>query len=373
MEDVRVLNPFRLGFGLMRLPKNPDGSIDIPQVCEMADHFLAAGGTYFDTAYVYDNGLSEAAFKAAVADRYPREAYTICTKLNAFMQCTDEKSAKQQFLTSLERTGAGYFDYYLLHALQRNNTDKYNGYHLWDYIAEMKEKGLIKHYGFSFHADPQLLEQLLREHPEVDFVQLQINYADWENPGVASRRNWEICQEHGKPVVIMEPVKGGILAEPIPEVKKILKDADPEASCASWALRFAVGLDNILAVLSGMSSLEQMDDNLRHMTPFKPLDEGEMKVIARAQQALDGAKAVPCTACRYCTKGCPMQIPIPDIFTVYNRREGSPHFRTVREYTIVTTGKGKAADCIGCGQCESGCPQHLPIISLLEKCREMEA
>ncbi len=373
MEDVRVLNPFRLGFGLMRLPKNPDGSIDIPQVCEMADHFLAAGGTYFDTAYVYDNGLSEAAFKAAVADRYPREAYTICTKLNAFMQCTDEKSAKQQFLTSLERTGAGYFDYYLLHALQRNNTDKYNGYHLWDYIAEMKEKGLIKHYGFSFHADPQLLEQLLRDHPEVDFVQLQINYADWENPGVASRRNWEICQEHGKPVVIMEPVKGGILAEPIPEVKKILKDADPEASCASWALRFAAGLDNILAVLSGMSSLEQMDDNLRHMTPFKPLDEGEMKVIARAQQALDGAKAVPCTACRYCTKGCPMQIPIPDIFTVYNRREGSPHFRTVREYTIVTTGKGKAADCIGCGQCESVCPQHLPIISLLEKCREMEA
>ena len=373
MEDVRALNPFRLGFGLMRLPKNPDGSIDIPQVCEMADHFLAAGGTYFDTAYVYDNGLSEAAFKAAVADRYPREAYTICTKLNAFMQCTDEKSAKQQFLTSLERTGAGYFDYYLLHALQRNNTDKYNGYHLWDYIAEMKEKGLIKHYGFSFHADPQLLEQLLREHPEVDFVQLQINYADWENPGVASRRNWEICQEHGKPVVIMEPVKGGILAEPIPEVKKILKDADPEASCASWALRFAAGLDNILAVLSGMSSLEQMDDNLSHMTPFKPLDEGEMKVIARAQQALDGAKAVPCTACRYCTKGCPMQIPIPDIFTVYNRREGSPHFRTVREYTIVTTGKGKAADCIGCGQCESVCPQHLPIISLLEKCREMEA
>ena len=373
MEDVRVLNPFRLGFGLMRLPKNPDGSIDIPQVCEMADHFLAAGGTYFDTAYVYDNGLSEAAFKAAVADRYPREAYTICTKLNAFMQCTDEKSAKQQFLTSLERTGAGYFDYYLLHALQRNNTDKYNGYHLWDYIAEMKEKGLVRHYGFSFHADPQLLEQLLRDHPEVDFVQLQINYADWENPGVASRRNWEICQEHGKPVVIMEPVKGGILAEPIPEVKKILKDADPEASCASWALRFAAGLDNILAVLSGMSSLEQMDDNLRHMTPFKPLDEGEMKVIARAQQALDGAKAVPCTACRYCTKGCPMQIPIPDIFTVYNRREGSPHFRTVREYTIVTTGKGKAADCIGCGQCESVCPQHLPIISLLEKCREMEA
>ena len=373
MRDLREMNPFRLGFGLMRLPKNPDGSIDIPQVCEMADHFLAAGGTYFDTAYVYDNGASEAAFKAAVADRYPREAYTICTKLNAWMQCHDEESAKQQFRTSLERTGAGYFDYYLLHALQRVTIGKYEEYHIWDYIAEQKAKGLVKHYGFSFHADPELLETLLREHPEVDFVQLQINYADWENPGVASRRNWEICREHGKPVVIMEPVKGGILAEPIPEVKKILKDANGEASCASWALRFAAGLDNLLAVLSGMSSLEQMDDNLRHMKDFKPLSEAEQEVIRRAQAALDAAKTIPCTGCRYCTEGCPRGIPIPDIFTVFNRQGGSPHFRTVREYTIVTTGKGKASECLKCGQCENACPQHLPIISLLEKCLEMEA
>ena len=222
MEENRVLNPFRLGFGLMRLPKNPDGTIDIPQVCEMADRFLAAGGTYFDTAYVYDNGLSEAAFKAAVADRHPRESYTLCTKLNAFMQCHDEQSAKQQFYTSLERTGAGYFDFYLLHALQRNNVQKYNNYRLWDFVAEQKAKGLIRHYGFSFHADPELLEQLLQEHPEVEFVQLQINYADWENPGVASRRNYEICQKYGKPVVVMEPVKGGILADPIPQVREIL-------------------------------------------------------------------------------------------------------------------------------------------------------
>ena len=372
MEDNRALNPFRLGFGLMRLPKNPDGSIDIPQVCEMADRFLAAGGTYFDTAYVYDNGLSEAAFKAAVADRYPREAYTVCTKLNAFMQCHDEASAKQQFWTSLERTGAGYFDFYLLHALQRNNIRKYDDYHLWDFVAEQKAKGLIRHYGFSFHADPELLEQLLQEHPEVEFVQLQINYADWENPGVESRRNWEIAQKYGKPVVIMEPVKGGILADPIPEVKAILKAADPGASCASWALRFAAGLDNLLAVLSGMSNTEQMEDNLYHMSPFRPLNGEEMEVIAKAQKALDSAKAIPCTACHYCTKGCPMQIPIPEIFTVYNRREGSPHFRTVREYTIVTTDKGKANECIRCGQCEGVCPQHLPIISLLEKCREME-
>jgi hypothetical protein len=372
MEENRVLNPFRLGFGLMRLPKNPDGTIDIPQVCEMADKFLAAGGTYFDTAYVYDNGLSEAAFRAAVADRHPREAYTLCTKLNAFMQCHDEASAKQQFYTSLERTGAGYFDFYLLHALQRNNVQKYTDYKLWDFVAEQKAKGLIRHYGFSFHADPELLEQLLKDHPEVEFVQLQINYADWENPGVASRRNYEICQEYGKPVVIMEPVKGGILADPIPAVREILEAADPKASCASWALRFAAGLDNLLAVLSGMSNVAQMEDNLRHMSPFKPLDASEMKAIEKAQKALDAAKAIPCTACHYCTKGCPMGIPIPEIFTVYNRMEGSPHFRTVREYTIVTTDKGKAADCVQCGQCESVCPQHLPIIELLEKCREME-
>ena len=370
MEDVRVLNPFRLGFGLMRLPKNPDGTIDIPQVCEMADHFIAAGGTYFDTAFVYDNGGSEAAFKAAVADRYPRETYTVCTKLHAAMQCTDEASAKQQFRTSLERTGAGYFDYYLLHALQRSTVQKYNEYHIWDYIAEQKAKGLVRHYGFSFHADPVLLEQLLKEHPEIDFVQLQINYADWDNPGVASRRNWELCRAYGKPVVIMEPVKGGILADPIPKVREILDSAGSGASYASWALRFAAGLDNILAVLSGMSSLAQMDDNLSHMRPFVPLDEKEMQLIAKAQKALDAAKDIPCTACHYCTKGCPAQIPIPEIFTVYNRREGSPHFRTVREYTIVTTDRGNAADCVQCGQCEMVCPQHLPIISLLKKCRE---
>ena len=370
MEDVRVLNPFRLGFGLMRLPKNPDGSIDIPQVCEMADHFIAAGGTYFDTAYVYDNGASEAAFRAAVAERYPRDAYTLATKLNAMIPGLDEAAAKKEFDTSLERTGAGYFDYYLLHAIQRSNIQKYNDFHIWDYVADKKEKGLVKHYGFSFHADPVLLEELLKAHPEIDFVQLQINYADWENPGVASRRNWELCMEYGKPVVIMEPVKGGILADPIPEVKEILKQVNPDASFASWALRFATGLDNILAVLSGMSSLAQMDDNLRQMTPFKPLDEAEREAIARAQKALDAAKMIPCTACHYCTEGCPMQIPIPEIFTVYNRKEGSPHFRTVREYTIVTTDRGKASDCVQCGQCEGACPQHLEIISLLEKCRE---
>ena len=374
MKNVREVNPFRLGFGLMRLPKNPDGSIDIPQVCGMADRFIAAGGTYFDTAYVYDNGASEAAFKAAVADRYPRESYTIATKLHATASgIIDEESAKREFETSLERLGTGYVDYYLLHAIQRTNIDKYDAYGLWDFVQEQKSKGLIRHVGFSFHADPPLLEELLEKHPEIEFVQLQINYADWENPGVAARKNWEICKAHGKPVVIMEPVKGGVLADPIPEVKEILDGYGEKRSYASWALRYAAGLDNILAVLSGMSDRAQMADNLATMTPFQPLNEKEQGVIRAAQQALNEDQSIACTSCHYCTKGCPMNIPIPEIFTVINRRRGSAEFRTLREYAIVTEGKGKASDCIACGQCEAICPQHLPIISLLEKSRELEA
>ena len=374
MSDNQYLgqDTFKLGFGLMRLPKNGDGSIDIPQVCQMADAFIAAGGTYFDTAYVYEDGRSEAAFREAVVNRYPREAYTIATKLCAWLQCHDEASAKQQFWTSLERTGAGYFDYYLLHALQRNNYKKYDEYHIWDFIAEQKRKGLVRHWGFSFHADPELLEALLTAHPEVDFVQLQINYADWENPGVAARRNWEICKAHGKPVTVMEPVKGGVLADPIPTVKAVFDETGSDMSYASWAIRYVASKENIITVLSGMSSLAQMEDNLSYMKDFKPLSEAEQGVILRAQLALNADQSIPCTACHYCTEGCPMGIPIPEIFTVENRRKGSPQFRTIREYNIVTAGKGRASDCVQCGQCENACPQHLPIISLLQKARSME-
>ena len=265
-------------------------------------------------------------------------------------EVNDEETAKKELLTSLERTGAGYFDYYLLHALQRGNYEKYDRFHLWDYVKELKEKGLIKHYGFSFHADPELLEELLTKHPDVDFVQLQINYADWENPGVNSKKNLEICKAHGKPVTVMEPVKGGILADPIDSVKAILDAENTGMSYSSWAIRFVCSQEGIFTVLSGMSNIEQMEDNLSYMKNFKPLDEHEVKVI----------------------EACPMSIPIPEIFAVENRKKGSPEFRTKREYTIVTQGRGQASDCIQCGQCEGICPQHLPIISLLERCREIE-
>ena len=369
MSDYLGKDTFKLGFGLMRLPKLENGEIDVEQTSKMIDLFLEAGGTYFDTAFVY-NG-SEQAIKKALVERYPRDRYTLTTKLFAAL-ANSEEEAKQEFYTSLERTGAGYFDYYLLHAIQRGNYKKYDEYHLWDYVKELKEKGLIKHYGFSFHADPDLLEELLDKHPDVEFVQLQINYADWENPGVASKRNWEICRAHGKPVIVMEPVKGGILADPIDTVKAVFDKENNGMSYSSWAIRFVASQEHILTVLSGMSNLEQMQDNLSYMKDFKPLNEHEMEVIKAAQKALDEDKSIPCTACHYCTEGCPMGIPIPEIFNVENRKKGSPEFRTLREYSIVTQDKGKASDCIQCGQCEGVCPQHLPIIELLEKCRVLE-
>lgn len=372
MSDSKKETKLKLGFGLMRLPKLPSGKIDAEQVAQMTDLFMAAGGTYFDTAYVYDNGESEEVTRKALVERYPRESYTLATKVNAWLGSPTEEEAKKQLYTSLERTGAGYFDYYLLHAIQRNNYQVYNDYRLWDYVAELKEKGLIRHYGFSFHADPELLEEILTLHPDVDFVQLQVNYADWENPGVASKKNWEICKAHGKPVVVMEPVKGGILADPIPAVKEILDAADSSLSYAGWAVRFVASRDNILTVLSGMSSLAQMEDNLSYMKDFRPLSEAEEAVIRRAQQAYAEDKSIRCTGCHYCTKGCPMGIPIPDIFTVANRRKGSPHFRTVREYNIVTQGKGKASQCLECGQCEAACPQGLPVMSLLRELWETD-
>jgi len=371
MSEKMTKSDFRLGFGLMRLPKLPSGAIDAEQTSEMVDLFLQAGGTYFDTAFVYDNGESEATIRKALVERYPRDSFTLATKLHAG-RCSSESEARQQFYTSLERTGAGYFDFYLLHAIQRNYYKKYDEYHIWDFVKELKEKGLVKHYGFSFHADPELLEELLNAHPDVDFVQLQINYADWENPGVASRRNWEICKAHGKPVVVMEPVKGGILADPIPGVKAALDAVGNGLSYASWAIRYVAGKENTLVVLSGMSSLDQMKDNLSYMKDFRPLNEAEEEAIRKAQEALNADQSIACTACHYCTEGCPQQIPIPEIFAVANRRKGSPRFRTVREYNIVTQGRGLASDCVECAQCEGVCPQHLPIIDLLKQCRELE-
>lgn len=358
----------KLGFGLMRLPKTNE-AIDVPQVCEMVDHFLAAGFTYFDTAYVYDG--SEVAAKAALVDRHPRASYTLATKLHVG-KCANAEEARKEFETSLARTGAGYFDYYLLHALMANNVDKYEEFGLWDFVRELKANGTIRHYGFSFHDSPELLDKLLTEHPDVDFVQLQINYADWENPEVQSRACYEVARKHGKQVVIMEPVKGGALANPPEQVKALFDAAKPGASYASWALRFAASLDGVLAVLSGMSNLEQVDDNLATMSDFQPLNDAEQKVIQQAQHILGNSAAIACTACHYCTAGCPKKIAIPEIFAAANKQlANGQKAEAAAAYAAATAEGGKASACIHCKQCERICPQHLPITDLLGRCAAM--
>ena len=358
----------KLGFGLMRLPKR-GGKIDIEQTKQMVDLFMEAGLTYFDTAYVYDGGDSERATKAALVDRYPRESYTLCTKMCAWMGAHNEETAKQQFYTSLERTGAGYFDYYLLHALQSNNYKTYDKYHLWDFVKEQKAKGLIRHWGFSFHATPDILDELLTNHPDVEFVQLQLNYADWENPNVTARENYEVARKHGKSIVVMEPVKGGALADPPKEVGKVFKETSPDASFASWAIRYAASLDGIITVLSGMSNLEQMKDNLSYMKDFKPLNMEEQAAIRKAQELMNGSKAIPCTACHYCMAGCPKKIPIPEIFAARNQQLVWGQLeKGVRQYAKAVENAGKAGDCISCGQCERACPQQIDVINRLKDC-----
>lgn len=359
----------KLGFGLMRLPKTKDGKIDLEQTKQMVDRFMEAGLTYFDTAYVYDDGDSERAAKAALVDRYPRESFTLATKLCAWMGAHDEKSAKQQFYTSLERTGAGYFDYYLLHALQAGNYKTYDKYHIWDFVKEQKEKGLIKHWGFSFHATPDILDQLLTDHPDAEFVQLQLNYADWENPDVTARENYEVARKHGKSIVVMEPVKGGALANPPTKVQEIFRQADLKASFASWAIRYAASLDGIITVLSGMSNLEQMEDNLSYMKDFRPLNAHEQQAIRKAQEAINGVKSIPCTACHYCIGGCPKQIPIPEIFAARNRQLVWGQLQEGQAAYDQLAAKGNvASDCIGCGQCERACPQQIKVIQRLKEC-----
>ena len=359
----------KLGFGLMRLPRlDGTNTIDVEQTSEMVDMFLNAGLTYFDTAFVYEG--SEEATKKALVERHPRISYTLASKLNAgYSGCKSAADAKKELEISLERTGAGYFDYYLLHALGKGNIAKYDDYGIWDFVKEMKDKGLIKHWGFSFHDTPEFLDELLNKHPDAEFVQLQLNYADWENPSVKSRACYEVARKHGKSIVVMEPVKGGALANPPKSVQEILKNASPDMSFASWAIRYVASLDGILTVLSGMSNLEQMENNISYMKDFKRLDDDELEVIHEAQKALSAVDSIPCTACHYCTKGCPMQIPIPDIFAARNKQLIWEQFQKGEEdYKRATKDKGLASQCIECGQCENACPQHIDVIERLKSC-----
>ena len=363
----------KFGFGLMRLPlNNPDnaGDIDIEELKRMVDVFLANGFTYFDTAWMYCGFKSENAIKEALVDRYPRDSFTLTTKLHSdFIECEEDRD--KIFNEQLRKTGVDFFDYYLLHSLEGNRPEKYERLHCFEWLLDKKEKGLVKHCGFSFHDKPELLDKILTDHPEMEFVQLQINYLDWESEWIRSRENYEVAVKHGKPVIVMEPCKGGTLARIPEEALRAFKEAEPDMSAPSWAIRFAASLENVMVVLSGMSNLAQMEDNISYMKDFKPLSEEEKKLCFKAAELINSQVAVPCTACHYCTEGCPMSIAIPEYFSLYNedmREDLKQKGWTINfsNYDKLTEKFGKASDCIQCGQCEGVCPQHLTIISYLK-------
>ena len=361
----------KLGFGLMRLPEK-DGEIDIEHVKRMVDKYMQMDMNYFDTAYVYHGGKSEVAAREALVKRYPRDSFMLATKLPAW-EIKKAEDVDRIFNEQLERAGVDYFDLYLLHSIEDgSNYDTYEKYDCFNWGMKMKEEGKIRHLGFSYHGSPELLVEVLDKHPEVEFVQIQLNYLDRTNPVVRSEELYNILADRGIPIIVMEPIRGGMLANLAPENEEKMKAARPDKSIASWALRFVGSLPGVMTILSGMSTEEQMDDNIGTFTDFEPLSEDEKRIIDEVTEEILSIPQIGCTACKYCTPGCPMSISIPDVFRTINTLRRYPDdWRSKNFYSGVVSRGGRAADCIGCGQCEGVCPQHLPIIELLKEASEI--
>ena len=365
----------QLGFGMMRLPlKDPkeQTQVDRAQAQVMVDAFLESGFTYVDTAYFYHGGESERVVKDILTSRYPRERYLLADKMplaNMKVKGTVEKQAAI-FDEQLEKCGTAYFDRYLLHCLNAENYQIAQRLDTFSFLMKKKEEGKLRHLGFSFHDKAELLDQILTEHPETEFVQLQINYLDWEDERIQSRKCYETAVRHGKKVVVMEPVKGGRLAKLPAEAEKLLREVHPDWSPASWAIRFAASLPEVEVVLSGMSDMAQVADNTGFMADFRPLTKEETALLAKVAEILSALPAVECTACRYCVAGCPRDIPIPDYFALYNGdqmalRQGLPVRKA--DYERLAASGGKASACVSCRQCEQVCPQHLKVVDHLAR------
>ncbi len=355
------------GFGCMRFPMKGE-EVDIEELKLMVDEFMDNGFNYFDTAHGYLKQQSETALKEALTSRYPRDSYVLTDKLTNFF-FKKKEDIRPLFEQQLEACGVDYFDFYFMHAQSEEHFKYFKDRGAYEVALELKEEGKIKHFGISFHDKASVLDQILTEYPEIEFVQIQFNYLDYEDPSVEARKVYEVCVKHNKPVSVMEPIKGGHLVNLPEEAQKIYDDLPRTGSNASYALRFAAGFENVRMVLSGMSNIEQMRDNISFMKDFKPLDEKELEAVQKVTEVYKNTHAIQCTACRYCVDGCPKKILIPDMFACLNSKVIFKDWNADYYYNNVLTTKGhaKASECLKCGKCEHACPQHLPIRELLQQ------